>query len=994
MKKFYLLSIFNVVVLFFIFQINVKAQATAPVAQALQFSQNFSTLAAGTVTFPAGIQGWFIGSSASATFRTTAPTSNTTMIGNSNASVPNGGLHNYNGKIGMLATATLDPSICVGIITTGKSNIQVNFDVMTIRNPYDGTANTAISGIDLQYRVGAITATWISVSGQSDGVYQNNTTNQVTAITTPQNPQSKTFTLPADCDNQSAVYLRWVMRNISGTIGPAGRPSFAIDNIIICPISTPTISISGPSAFCTLQTSKYISTITNGGATPVYQWKKNGTVVGSAASILFTSLIAGDQISCTLTSSAGCLTTTTANSNVITIGTVASPPTISSAVVSNVSCAGIRNGSINITVAGGTPPYNYYWDTTNITNGPMFAVTVGMKALPVPVMPAGIGFAFFIDGVESKVLNLTKGITYAFGIMGGHPFHISTDSVGANGNSIVLNGETSTPLTTGTYNFRPVNSNLSTLYYPCSAHQYMGWKIFPVDGYNVEDPTNLKAGKYSVSVMDANECITSTVFTVFQGSATITGTLNTSSNVSCYGQSNGTIDVNPSGGTAPYKSSGTGPTFIVSASAKNHSHPQFGSGSANGFTLDGVQGKELTLMRGIKYAFSVLTPGHPFFISSSSVGGPLNLGSEITNGVINSMTTSGTLFFTPDATHPNLLYYQCGFHNNMGWKINIVDQSPNGDLGNCMAGDYNITVSDVNGCSSSTPVHVILSEPSAITYYYDGDNDTYGLLTESAIAGCSPPPGFVLSSTDCDDNAQAIHPGASEICNNVDDNCDEIFDPGCPVQLCLKVLIEGYYPPQGPGTLMDNDGTGGCLFLNNLSPTNDPADADYITISAMDATNFSLVQSQTEILKTNGDVCVTFVNPVINGTQYYIRVTHRNALETWSAFPEQFKSITTYDFTNSLDKAFTFGEGNPDMLHKTWDGKFALLSGDISDGSILPGTQDGNIDLLDFPDWDLDNSLFNFGYLFPDFNGDTNVDLLDYTFWEFNNILFSYSQHP
>ena len=34
------------------------------------------------------------------------------------------------------------------------------------------------------------------------------------------------------------------------------------------------------------------------------------------------------------------------------------------------------------------------------------------------------------------------------------------------------------------------------------------------------------------------------------------------------------------------------------------------------------------------------------------------------------------------------------------------------------------------------------------------------------------PAGYVASGTDCDDASAAVHPGASEVCNGVDDNCD------------------------------------------------------------------------------------------------------------------------------------------------------------------------------------------------------------------------------
>ena len=64
------------------------------------------------------------------------------------------------------------------------------------------------------------------------------------------------------------------------------------------------------------------------------------------------------------------------------------------------------------------------------------------------------------------------------------------------------------------------------------------------------------------------------------------------------------------------------------------------------------------------------------------------------------------------------------------------------------------------------------------TYYADTDNDTYG-DPNNATTACSTPSGYVSDNTDCDDTNSAINPGATEVCDGVDNNCDGQVDEGC-----------------------------------------------------------------------------------------------------------------------------------------------------------------------------------------------------------------------
>jgi len=63
----------------------------------------------------------------------------------------------------------------------------------------------------------------------------------------------------------------------------------------------------------------------------------------------------------------------------------------------------------------------------------------------------------------------------------------------------------------------------------------------------------------------------------------------------------------------------------------------------------------------------------------------------------------------------------------------------------------------------------------ASTWYADSDGDGYGDADDSATA-CTAPTGFVANGSDCDDGDAAINPPASELCDGVDNDCDDLVD--------------------------------------------------------------------------------------------------------------------------------------------------------------------------------------------------------------------------
>ena len=84
----------------------------------------------------------------------------------------------------------------------------------------------------------------------------------------------------------------------------------------------------------------------------------------------------------------------------------------------------------------------------------------------------------------------------------------------------------------------------------------------------------------------------------------------------------------------------------------------------------------------------------------------------------------------------------------------------------------------------------------ADTFYLDADLDGYGAASSSTEA-CSEPSGYVADATDCDDADADSNPGASELCDGVDNDCDGTVDDGvlgtggdCTAEDCAEILSD------------------------------------------------------------------------------------------------------------------------------------------------------------------------------------------------------------
>ncbi len=227
MRKFFTLKYALLVLVMMIAGSSAFAQ-TNPTPQNLPFTQNFSGFTGATTVYPAGFQGWGITGSLGASFVVSAPTTDQALAGQTNAAT-SAYVADMAGKAGIFSTGSNLKALALALNTTAYTGITVSFTAATQRQQ---VANR-VGELGLQYRVGTSGA-FTNIAGST---YQNNALSDNITGTNSVNPATVSITLPAACENQPIVQLRWIQRDVSGA---GNRPSFSVDDISIN--GTPAIS--------------------------------------------------------------------------------------------------------------------------------------------------------------------------------------------------------------------------------------------------------------------------------------------------------------------------------------------------------------------------------------------------------------------------------------------------------------------------------------------------------------------------------------------------------------------------------------------------------------------------------------------------------------------------------------------------------------------------------------------------------------------------------
>lgn len=77
---------------------------------------------------------------------------------------------------------------------------------------------------------------------------------------------------------------------------------------------------------------------------------------------------------------------------------------------------------------------------------------------------------------------------------------------------------------------------------------------------------------------------------------------------------------------------------------------------------------------------------------------------------------------------------------------------------------------DCDGQIDQADADVVLT-----VFYLDSDGDGYGDINFT-VEDCVAPTGYVEDNTDCDDTNNMINPGFPEICDGIDNDCDDLID--------------------------------------------------------------------------------------------------------------------------------------------------------------------------------------------------------------------------
>ena len=195
------------------------------------------------------------------------------------------------------------------------------------------------------------------------------------------------------------------------------------------------------------------------------------------------------------------------------------------------------------------------------------------------------------------------------------------------------------------------------------------------------------------AINEINTSVAATGFTLSDGSSTqsvVSGntlTVTGSSGITAPVSATDTLTVSITGGDVSANlyadilghqhntTSGTHTNIVVTVASKTSAHIYEGTGSSNGYKLDGVEGPFIELKPGNTYRFDQAdgtNSGHPLLFYYDP-GKTTQFSTGVTTNGTPGSAGAYTQIVVADTT-PHILYYQCSSHAHMGNRIGVNSQ--------------------------------------------------------------------------------------------------------------------------------------------------------------------------------------------------------------------------------------------------------------------------------------------------------------------------------
>ncbi len=593
--------------------------------------------------------------------------------------------------------------------------------------------------------------------------------------------------------------------------------------------------------------------VTTSGGTPgyTYAWTP-GTLSGSNP----TGLAAGIY-SFTVTDSYGC--------RVFGEDTVFQPATALSATSShtNITCNGAANGTITITISGGTPPYTYQGlpvpggtnTLTGLSAGTYSGTVQDATGCSVSLSETIIEPAVFAlseahsnllcngTGTGSITVTASGGtLPYSFlwndgninqnrtNLSAGNYSLTSTDSNFCSASVSVSITEPAVLSITETHVDVLCNGGATGSITTATAGGTPAYSYLWNDGDTNPNRTNITAGTYSVLVTDNNSCTASVSATITEPAALLVTTSHT--DVTCFGFNDGTITVNISGGTASY-------SFL-------------GNNVPAGTTTISGLGPN-TYMGNLTDANSCSV-----FLSETIVEPTaINITETHTDATCNGKN-DGTIDITVTGGTP-------------AYSFTWNDAATTEDRANIVAGCYTVTVTDNNNCPASLTV-CITEPPAPVLPVATIDAVCFG---GSGSATANPAGGGVFTyNWSNGGNTQTIspHAGAYTVTATDANSCNQSasFSINEPPQISITEThsnVSCFGGADGSITLTVAGGSSGSytyVWNPNVSTTN--------SALGLSVGNYDVVVS--DVNQCTASISVSVTSP----TQVIVNATSANAL--------------------------------------------------------------------------------------------------------------------